>query len=392
MIASLAALSIAFGPILQAPLPAPPPPGCAAGSAARSSAPIGTEAGIAQGRRGKKTPPGPALLLPFAGDLDAARKEAHARNVPLLIVACVEDEPQNDQQRDYLYGSERLRRASTGFVLLVGNNGEHSRRKFQVGKDAEGKPIQRELCSAFRTPTCKMHQETMDALFNTFHEEGLFACPYVLVCTPDRKPYERLTEDPADPVEDSKILGSIGKAAKLAGPGLSQEELANVRLHSDRGRILCEAGDFVGSWRSWTQVLEITQAPQYAKPAAEGQQKALEGMQGERDALVEALEQGRVVEGYEKLLGLRESYEGTPLAKDIPRLIKKYERDKRTKEAIARHLRLKKAQGMWDEAQVLIKDGKQRPAEKIIRLLIRKYADTPIGAQARELYPYLVDE
>ena len=105
-----------------------------------------------------------------------------------------------------------------------------------------------------------------------------------------------------------------------------------------------------------------------------------------KDEGLEWLKSGRGVDGYKRLLELQATSNGTPLERELPKLITAAEGDKDAKDAIAAYKRELEADALWREAQKLFADKQAKPGEAKVRLLIRKYGATPAGKLAREKY------
>lgn len=344
---------------------------------------------IEQGRRKKgKQDPGPTRVVPFAGTIAQAQRAALERNVPILLIAMVDGEPQNDEQRNMVLGSGDLLEARDRFLLVLCNNGSHDRVATEVAIDEEGEPIVQELCKHVLTPTCKQHQEAMDEAFNTWHDNGNFGCPHVLVLHPDGTVIKRHVTQ--DPIGIKTIMKSLAKATEELGPGLGIDELRQVRLGLDKGRIALKAKEFGEAHGHYGAVLAITGAPLYADPATQGQEDAVAGMEAYRDGAVASLEAGDVRAGWTRLRKLERDWSETEYAKGLKRLASAWKKDKRTKEAIAALEHEFEADDLLDEAQRLLDEDQRKRAESKLKIILRKYEGTPAAELVKERFPELV--
>jgi hypothetical protein len=183
------------------------------------------------------------------------------------------------------------------------------------------------------------------------------------------------------------ISASVGAARKKLGEGLTESQLVEVRALLQRATKRAEAGEWGTSYVACAGVLAITQQTKQAEAARVQQKLALSTLEKQRDEGLEWLKAGKAVDGYKRLLAVQAQSPGTPLEKDLPKLVKAAEGAKESKDAIAAYKRELEADALWREAEALYSEQGEKKAEPKVRVLLRKYSDTPAGKVARERYP-----
>ena len=104
------------------------------------------------------------------------------------------------------------------------------------------------------------------------------------------------------------------------------------------------------------------------------------------------LEQGEVIDGWQRLVTLGNAWAGSPLEKSHGKLLKKVEKDKRYKAAIQAHKHELEAEAIWKEVEAWINANEERKALKAAKKLVRKYRDTKAAERARREFPELNSE
>ncbi|HUR27792.1 MAG TPA: hypothetical protein VM509_06375, partial [Planctomycetota bacterium] len=132
-----------------------------------------------QGTRDKASPP----LFLFAGSLKQAAARAAERNVPIVAIALLDKESDNESARTQLLASPEIAKLSASCVLFFSNLGVHPPR--EIVETQDGTKRTRVVCSAFGTATCREHQQHWDDIYAKFNEDGGLRCPQVLVLAPD---------------------------------------------------------------------------------------------------------------------------------------------------------------------------------------------------------------
>jgi hypothetical protein len=325
----------------------------------------------------------PARLEPFSGRLEPALALAKERNVPVLIIAILEGEAQNDETRTKVLVDPALVAASPWTVTLVSNNGTHPQKSVEVL--VNGKTEKRSVCSAYGTPSCNEHRVHWDEIYNAYNENGELRCPQALVVMPDGKIFQRISPGDVPPV--AKVVEAIEAARKSLGPGITDAQLAELKADVERARGLQKVGNHGAAWKAWNASLEILATGGRADEARRELAVCLAALQTARDKALAALQGPKPAEGYAQLVALREACEGIPLALEIARLIKDAESDPRTKGAIATYKREQAAEALWLEAMKLLDDKKEKPAERKVRQLLKKFRDTPAGERAAQRWP-----
>jgi hypothetical protein len=335
-------------------------------------------------QRGSKAPK--ARLQTYPGTLEEAQVSAYDRNVPLVVIAILEDEADDVIAfREEVLSNRDLATASQLAVLLLTNNGLHP--TTTIREEVDGTTVEREVCSIYRTGSCGAHQKVFDQVYNAFHVDGELILPFVSILTPERQVHDTFADGSAPNL--GEVLKSYEGARRKAGEGLTLQGLAEVRAHLARGAQEIEAADWPDAWRAYAKVLEITQETRYADEARAQQKTALGGLETKRDTALARLEAGEVAAGYGALLELSLAVVGTPLEDELPKLLKKLERDKRFKEEIAVLKKEHEARLYLEEAERLFRAGEDKKAAAKVRQLHRKYAGTKAAELAKERWPDL---
>lgn len=333
----------------------------------------------------------------FNGTLDEAFARASERNVPLVLVAIVESEGGKADEDITKFRAQVLTDAKLADVFLlalpiVACNQSHA--PIEVEVDEGGRKVKRPVCSLYRTEGCTWHQKQFDALYREYNVEGELKSPSVLVVLPDRTIQARWQTGSADGLVGG-IQSAVAAARAKLGEGLTEVQLVEVRELLLRTRKRADAADWGASYVAGSSVLAITQQTKQAEEARAAQKLALTELERQRDEGLEWLKQGRAIDGYKRLLALASACLGTPLEKELPKLLKAAESAKESKDAIAAYKRELEADELWREVEALLaqkhdKKGElDKKAELKIRSLCRKYGDTATGARIRERYPAL---
>jgi len=336
-----------------------------------------------QAKRPAKLP-----LQPFNGSLAEAYQRAADRNVPLLVVALAEHEGQAEHSdvaglRKQVLESPEFAEVALYIVPVLACNLPHALVDVEV--DNGGAKSKRQVCSMYRTDSCKVHQKLFDSVYREYaNPDGEMRSPAVLLLGPDRS--VQLNVQTGDAPSIAVITTAIAAARAKAGEGLTEQNLVDVRDAIKRGTAAGAASKWGPGYCAWSEVLAITQKTKYADNAREQQAAALAALNKLKDEGLEWLKSGRGLDGYKRLLELEGTTHGTPLERELPKLITAAEGNKDAKDAIAAYKRELEAEALWIEAQKLFTDKQPKPAEAKVRLLIRKFGATPAGVRAREKY------
>ena len=327
-----------------------------------------------------------AVLAPFNGSYEDAQQRAFERNVPLIAIAIVEsDSGALDEDiakfRRELTTQPDFAAASQYAVVVLAANKLHENVKVEL--EEHGAKTVKTLCSVYRTEGCVVHQKQFDTVYREHNVEGELRSPSVFVVQPDRKPAQSWQTGSAPAWAD--VVGALAAVRAKAGEGLTEAQFAEVRALLLRGDKEMQDAQWGAAHSTWRRVLEITQTTRQAEHAREQLAQALAGLTALREEARAWIAEGRVVDGYRRLLEIQPHAAGTPLEKDLLREILALENGKDTKDAIAAYKREQEAEKLWREALEL--EGKA--AETKLRLLLRKFGDTAAGQRARERYPAL---
>jgi len=329
-----------------------------------------------------------AKLEPFIGSLEEAKKASREQNVPLLIHIILEGEPQNDDYRDDIVPNQELIGLSQKAVVIVTNNGDHGRRKITEKVDGERKS--RTVCSVYPWfDECAQHREAWPDVYAEYLEEsGEMLCPQTVLLLPDGKLSWRFNV--ADPPPVSQVIAELKRAQKKAGPGLSRDELLRVRTLKVNATRATDGKLWGDAWRAWHEMLAIVAVGLFADEAKAALPRLEKEMQKELEEVLVKLVPGQAAAAYAELEKLAKECAGSPVEDEVRKAMKRAEKDKAIKEEIAAWKLENEAEKLWTEADELLKKGKKREAEKLLKKLLRKkYAATKVAQRVREEFPDL---
>lgn len=357
-------------------------------------APLAALAAFAAPPAAQKKPPMEApSLVPHIGDLDSARALAKERNAPFLIHMVLDGESDNDSYRDNLLVDAELVKLSVQAVVVVANNGTHKKKSIEIkSAEKDGKPTKKEVCEAYPMyDSCAKHQRNWNELYGLYKEDsGDLRCPQAILYLPDGKQHQRWHDGTVPAADD--LRGALLEAIKLAGPGLTLEQLEAVKKLASDARA-AESSDDVATWRSWSAVLAISARGKWADEAIAGRDAAFARIQAKVKELQAQLAPGTVVAASRALRLLVKELAGTPLEKEILQSLKKAEAQKELKEELAKARLEEEADLLLKEAETAADLGDQKKAEKAARkLFAKKYRDTGAARVGRERWPDLARE
>lgn len=357
-------------------------------------APLAALAAFAAPPAAQKKPPMEApSLVPHIGDLDSARALAKERNAPFLIHMVLDGESDNDSYRDNLLVDAELVKLSVQAVVVVANNGTHKKKSIEIkSAEKDGKPTKKEVCEAYPMyDSCAKHQRNWNELYGLYKEDsGDLRCPQAILYLPDGKQHQRWHDGTVPAADD--LRGALLEAIKLAGPGLTLEQLEAVKKLASDARA-AESSDDVATWRSWSAVLAISARGKWADEAIAGRDAAFARIQAKVKELQAQLAPGTVVAASRALRLLVKELAGTPLEKEILQSLKKAEAQKELKEELAKARLEEEADLLLKEAETAADLGDQKKAEKAARkLFAKKYRETGAARVGRERWPDLARE
>jgi len=330
----------------------------------------------------KKPPVETPKLAPHLGDLESAKAQAKERNAPVLIHMVLDGEVDNDSYREKVLKDTELIKASVGAVVLIANNGTHSK------KEVDGKKV----CDVYPMfDSCGKHQQNWDALYGLYKEDsGDLRCPQVILLLPDGKEHMRWHDGTVPAADD--VRGALVEAVKLAGPSLTAEQLETVKKLAAEGRTADAAADAVAAWKAWNGVLQLTAKGQWATEATKGRDAAWSAVQLRVQTLYADLVPGKVVAAVDALQALAKELAGTPLEKEIQQRLKKAEAHKELKDELAKARLEAEAGAILKEAETAADLGDDKKAEKAARrLFAKKYRATGAARVGKERWPDLYE-
>lgn len=345
----------------------------------------------------KPAPAKPAepTLAPFLGRLEEAKTLAKERNVPLLVHIVLEGEQANDEYRDKVLPAKDLVAASAGAVVIVANNGTHSK-KVVDEPQPDGTVVRKELCSVYGTPGCNAHQRCWGDLFRDYSEETggerTMNCPQTIVLAPDGEVALRVNNGNPPPPED--VVAALKETQLKAGPGLTDAELADVKRLLAEGETLMETKGWPDAVRTWQKVLAIAPKGRWAEQASQSLPIATKELGAEIERVAALLVPGTAAQGYERMLDLAKACAGlAPFEKDLAARLKKVETDKATRDEIAAWKLEGEAAAILAEAQKAADEGDEKKAQRVVRkLFTKRFASTAAHATARKLWPDVAAE
>ncbi|MEO6709250.1 MAG: hypothetical protein ABI054_12485 [Planctomycetota bacterium] len=323
----------------------------------------------------------PTLQL-FAGSMKQACARAQERNVPIVAIMLLEDEPDNQTARADLLASADLAALSQRSLLLFSNTAVHKLR--ELTETVDGAKRTRMVCSSYGTASCKEHQQHWDDLYNEFNQDGEMRCPQVLVLTPDGKLADRVS--PGHNPRVAAIVDLVKATQDKLGRGLDDAALALVKEAMTRGARAESAGKSGTCWHCFGEVLAVAPDGPRAQAAIDGQKRAVETLTRQREAAVLQLSQDSGLAGYLALEELARDWQGSDQALELARLMKAAEKEPALRDALAKKRREDAAQALWNEAAAL-QATNPKEAERKLRLLLKKYAGTEAYGRAAKAHP-----
>ncbi|MEW6074350.1 MAG: hypothetical protein AB1726_17380 [Planctomycetota bacterium] len=322
---------------------------------------------------------------PHLGTVEVVRQESTERNAVLAIFVIQEGEEANDRFRNGVFRHPEIAARCAELLVLLVNDGDHPPRTIREKKD--GEVVEREVCSAFGTPTCDDHRRWFQRVFQDYQEGDVLRTPQLLLVLPDGKLHARIVDEHDVP----RIAAVFDRAREVAGPSVRGEALGEVRAEGGAGRAALARCEWLRAFRAWNRVHELAPAGPWAAEAKEGLAAALEGLRGEIAAARARLEAGEIAAGYGRLLELCEELRGSPLEKDAVQAIRAAEKNPAWKEEIRRFQREAAAEAIWQELLAALAAERERAVERLARQILARFGDTKAAARVRERFPDLVE-
>jgi hypothetical protein len=335
------------------------------------------------------TPPRPAAAAPhldfYTGKYDAVKAVAKERNVPVLIHVILEGEGQNDEYRDKILPDRDLVAACSNVIVIVANNGKHAKKTIE--ETVDGKPVKREVCAAYGVDSCTLHQRFWDGVYREFKEEnGELLCPQLVLLAPDGKIATRINTRSVPAV--TEVLAAIKEAQTKAGPGLTVEQLAQVKQLMQEGRVLTAAKTGPDARRASHKLLAIPPRIVWADEAQKAVPVVQAGLDAELARIAALLVPGSAADGYRDLVEFSKQCTGLPIEKETKSRISKAEQTKEIKDEIAAYKLGLEADALLTEARGCFDAKQDKKGEHAVRRLLgKRYLSTRAAAKARELWP-----
>lgn len=325
------------------------------------------------------------VLVPYPGDLRAARTEAFERNAPIVLILMLEGEEASERCRRALLESSELAKACADLPVLLGNNGLHARKK--IVEEGEGGPLEREVCALYETPSCTDHQRVFDQAFQAFAENDQLWAPQLLVLAPDATLATRFSNRDVPPL--AKVLEAIAQAREKAGPVLDAAALGEVRGRTVLAQRAAQAQDQPGAWQAWRAVLALAPAGPHAEEARAGIERARAALERELAELQARLVPGQAAAAWTRLVELLERCDGLECERALRAALKEAESKRELREELAGAKLEREARAALAEVEEALRAGDERKAERLVRKLLRskKLAGTETARSARERWP-----
>lgn len=307
-------------------------------------------------------PCGPSVASPqdeiawVEASLDDALGRAFDRNVPLVVFACLADEPQNEEFRRNLAGNRVLAKLLADALPMYASNGE----------PPPGAPLTR-------------HKTLMDEVYNRWVAEetpdGSWALPEVLVVHPSGEVQTRLGS--GNTVKDDEVKYAVTQVVKRLGDSVTDVEVTELKRLRDSGRAATEAKQWVAAWRAWYGVLALTGDGPFAKEAKEAMPAAERELIKVLEASGQGVDEANLAERYGLLRDVARRAQGSEPEKIARRVLATIERDKRFKAPLVALRIEEEALDLLFDAEALLAKGDEPGALRILKKLAgKRYAET----------------
>lgn len=309
----------------------------------------------------------PTEIAWVEGKLDPVLARARDRNVPLVVFACIADEPQNEEFRLNLAANASLARGLADAISMYASNGEPP-----------------------PGATLTKHKELMDEVYNRWVAEetpdGAWPLPEVLIVGPDGIVLERLGS--GSTVADSEVLTAVEDANKKLGGGVDDVTVTRLVALRDAGRAALMRGDLLAEWHAWREILAVTPAGPFAAEATAALPVADVALVKRLQASIVDANETNLPARYAALRDVMRYARGTPMERTAAQLVATLEKDKRFK-GLLPGLRLEEeARDILFDANALLAKGDGAGAGKAFKkLAAKKYAETEAAVRARIEYP-----
>jgi len=342
----------------------------------------------AQRRKGKSKPPEEVTY--HDGELAAAREQAAGRNVPVLVLCILEGEEASERFQGQLLENRPLAAATANAIVVLVNDGRHEQIEIKV-KDVDGETVKKSVCEAYRTETCEVHRRNWDTVYQQLiaddGTEGRWDLPQAMILLPNFELLTRIYS--AQPPSDSEMIKALKVARTKAGPGITLEQLREVRRLAEMGRNMGSAKLWSASWNAWNQVLAITTSGVLAEEAEVASETALKELGLVLEQTVERMvpsETGEAGRAYRKLVELADDLGDSDMGDEFRKAIKKAERSSRIKEELARTKLEIEGEAILDQVHALIQDGEEKKAQRLLKKLLgKRFLGTQVAERGREL-------
>lgn len=304
----------------------------------------------------------------------AAKAEAAARNVPIILVIIQDQEESNDLFVAEVMATREFIRLTERCVAVIAAREEHETGKFEI----DGR--QEEVCKKFKTVNCNEHRKLEREMYAELFEGAPVKTPHLKVILPDGKVEASF--------EDHINVGAFNAAFKAAatklGPGVERAAWVTIKKEIAEARQAERTGDLATAWELCEDIVAKGAQSKIAKDAAQMKeeiQKRLEALAADVEATAKT---GDYSAAFAKLDELKAGSKGTPIAPKVPPIEKRLSAAPAAKEVLAARAKEKRYEKNWAAAEAHMKKGDNPKAIKEYRTIAQAIGDLPLGKKAKQ--------
>lgn len=308
----------------------------------------------------------------WRGNLKAAKEEARARNVPIMVVVLQDNEESNDGFVTGTLTTPEFRKLADACVTILAHKDPHG----TVEADLDGKRVG--VCEKFRTITCDEHRHIERQVYEAYFGADGVRTPNVKFCTPDGK-VEATLED-INPM--TAYSQACAKIVRKIGPGFDRTGLAKAKAELVEAKARLEAGDVAAA-------LGLAQAIAQAAPKAELGVKAQAFCEEVSGRVKKSIDEAKTLAAggdhwgaAERIDELKQSSQKTPFATEVGAAERDLARTKEGKEALAGIARDRSFKKVFDKARDLEVKGETKRAYAEYARIVQALKDSPLGRRA----------
>lgn len=304
----------------------------------------------------------------------AAKAEAAARNVPIILVIIQDQEESNDVFVLDIMATKEFLRLTERCVAVIAAREEHETAKFEIDGQSQ------DLCKKFKTVSCTEHKKLEREMYVELFDGAPVKTPHLKVILPDGKVEASF--------EDHINVGAFNAAFKAAaaklGPGVERAAWVTIKKEIAEAREAQRTGDLAKAWELCEDIVAKGAQSKIAKDAAlmkDEIQKSLDVLVGEVENAAKAEDYATA---FAKLDELKAGAKGTPIAPKVAPIEKKLSAAPGAKDVLAGRAREKRYEKNWTNAEALLKKGDNPKAIKEYRTIAQALGDLPLGKKAKQ--------